>query len=152
MSDARQRETKTHGKEERHDKGQRERTTKIEGTAKAPTSAVHVDDAVHHVYLHGNDSFAVRLVVLHGKGVFVVRYPFVVRILPFSNFFIFVLFILLLMFISQLVLYFVDYLLVLLNTMCIYPCFFAIQTYSTSSSSPHILGFRSKPRFEELMC
>jgi hypothetical protein len=67
-SEARQRGTKTHGKEERHGKVRRERTTKIEAAAKAPTSAVHVDDAVNRVYLHGNDAFAVRLVVLHGKG------------------------------------------------------------------------------------
>jgi hypothetical protein len=54
------------------------------------------------------------------------------------------------MFISQLVLYFVDYLLVLLNTMCIYSAF-CNTTYSTSSSPPppHISGFRSKPRFGE---
>jgi hypothetical protein len=50
------------------------------------------------------------------------------------------------MFISQLVLYFVDYLLVLLNTMCIYPCFFAIQ-HTLHRHPPHIVGFRSKPRF-----
>jgi hypothetical protein len=60
------------------------------------------------------------------------------------------------MFISKLVLYFVDYLLMLLNTMCIYPCMlFAIQTYTTKSSSPtyiRVSEFRSKPRFEELMC
>jgi hypothetical protein len=40
------------------------------------------------------------------------------------------------MFISQLVLYFVDYILVLLNTMCIYPDF-CNTTYSTLSSLPH---------------
>jgi hypothetical protein len=56
----------------------------------------------------------------------------------FSFFFIFfisVLFFLLLMFISPLVLYFVDYILVLLNTMCIYPDF-CNTTYSTLSSPP----------------
>jgi hypothetical protein len=41
----------------------------------------------------------------------------------FFIFFISILFFLILMFIFQLVLYFVDYLLVLLKTMCIYPCF-----------------------------
>jgi hypothetical protein len=107
----------------RHGKGRRERTAKTEATTKAPTSVMHGDDAVNHVYLHGNDAFVVHLVVLHGKGAFAVRYPFAVRILPFSIFFISVLLFLLLMFISQLVLYFVDYLLVLLNTMCIYQCF-----------------------------
>jgi hypothetical protein len=63
--------------------------------------------------------YAVRHCDLHGKGACAVRQPFAVRDSSFFNFFIYVLFFLLLMFISQLVLYFVDYLLVLLNTICI---------------------------------
>jgi hypothetical protein len=79
----------------------------------------------------------------HGKDAFAVWQPFAVRKQAFSFFFISVLFFLLLMFISQLVLYFVDYLLVLLNTMCIYSAF-CNTTYSTSSSPPHIYqGFRA---------
>jgi hypothetical protein len=64
--------------------------------------------------------YAVRHCDLHGKGAFAVRQPFAVRDSSFFNFFIYVLFFLLLMFISQLVLYFVDYLLVLLNTMSLH--------------------------------
>jgi hypothetical protein len=88
----------THGKDSRHDKKQ------IRRTAKAHTSAVYGHYAVRH-----RDQ--------HGKGAFAVRQPFAVRDSSFFNFFIYVLFFLLLMFISQLVIYFVDYLLVL------YPCF-----------------------------
>jgi hypothetical protein len=50
-------------------------------------------------------------------------HPFAMRKIVFFNFFISILFFLILMFISQLVLYFVDYLLVVLKTLCIYPCF-----------------------------
>jgi hypothetical protein len=57
------------------------------------------------------------------------------------------------MFISQLVLYFVDYLLVLLNTMCIYPCFLQYNilyvvipppTYIRVSKQNHATGNFSK--------
>jgi hypothetical protein len=50
--------------------------------------------------------YAVRHRDQHGKGAFAVRQPFAVRDSSFFNFFIYVLFFLLLMFISQLVLYF----------------------------------------------
>jgi hypothetical protein len=40
---------------------------------------------VSRVYLHGNEAFVVRLVVLHGKGAFAVRQPFAMRISPFSK-------------------------------------------------------------------
>jgi hypothetical protein len=96
--DARQSLTITHGKERSR------RTAKTSATAKAHTSAVYVHYAMRHCDLHD-------------KGAFAVQQPFAMRDSSFFIFFIYVLFFLLLMFISQLVLYFVDYLLVL------YPCF-----------------------------
>jgi hypothetical protein len=123
--------TLAHGKEQTHGKEQSQRTAKKQCTANSNTA-------------HGKEK-------RHGKDVFAVRQPFAVRIFIF---FISVLFFLLLMFISQLVLYFVDYILVVLNTMCIYPDF-CNTTYSTLSSLPpthtYISGFRSKARFGEIV-
>jgi hypothetical protein len=99
-SSARQRGSRAHGKEKTHGKERSQRTAKNHRTAKAGPA-------------HGKENS-------HGKGAFAVRQPFAVCIQVFSFFFISVLFFLQLMFISQLVLYFVDYILVLLNTMCIY--------------------------------
>jgi hypothetical protein len=82
-------------------KGEASARQKKAATAKAHAFAVHGYYAVGHVILHGKGAFAVRKI-------------------PFSFFHFYFVF-LILMFISQLVLYFVDYLLVLLKTMCIYP-------------------------------
>jgi hypothetical protein len=60
-----------------------------------------------------------------------------------------VLFFLLLMFISQLVLYFVDYLLVLLNTICIYPAV-CNTTYCTSSSPSTYIRVLEQTTFREI--
>jgi hypothetical protein len=59
---------------------------------------------------------------LHDKGAFAMRATLCRAQNNFFIFFISILLFLILMFISQLVLYFVEYLLVLLKTMCIYPC------------------------------
>jgi hypothetical protein len=93
---ARQRRTLVHDKQQRHGKGRSKHTAKASATAKAHSSTVH-------------RNYAVRRRVLHGKGAFAVRQPFAVRILAFSKKIISVLFFLLLMFNSQLVLYFIDF-------------------------------------------
>jgi hypothetical protein len=121
-SSARQRGSRAHDKEKRHGKERSQHTAKNHRTVKDGPA-------------HGKENS-------HGKGGFAVRQTFAMCIQVFSFFFIFVLFFLLLMFISQLVLYFVDYILVLLNTMCIYPDF-CNTTYSTLSSPPY-QGFGAK--------
>jgi hypothetical protein len=92
-SSTRQRGSRAHGKEQRHDKERSQHTAKNHRTAKADASARQRTQPRQSCLCRAHTSFFI--------------------------FFISVLFFLLLMFISQLVLYFVDYLLVLLNTMCI---------------------------------
>jgi hypothetical protein len=103
MSSARQRGSRAHGKEKRHGKERSQRTAKKHYTAKA--GPVHGKKNSH-----GKKKTATAKVALPCGRPLPCAYKF------FNFFFISVLFFLLLMFISQLVLYFVDYILVLLNT------------------------------------
>jgi hypothetical protein len=113
--DARQRYHRAHGKDTTHGKGPSKRTAKNMRTAKVQISAVRC-------------YYAVSRTTTHGKGAFDVRYTFAVRLLAFSLFFHFY-FILLTTYLYFLISFI--YLLVLLNTMCIYPPF-----CNTISSSP----------------
>jgi hypothetical protein len=130
---ARQRWTKAHGKESRHGNGRDERTAKKQSTTTA--AGAHGKE-----YVHGKGAHLCRVPCCPARQRPLCRAASLCRAhITFFKKKNSVLFFLLLMFISQLVLYFVDYLLMLLNTMCIYPSMlFAIQTYTTTSTSPHI--------------
>jgi hypothetical protein len=98
-------------------------------------------------------SFALGYDVVHGKGAFAVRLLLCrAQYLFFHIFSISILFFLILIFILQLVLYFVDYLLVLLKTMCIYPCFLQYKHTLHRHPPPTYIRVSEQTRFEELMC
>jgi hypothetical protein len=119
--DARQRYHRAHGKDTTHGKGPSKRTAKNMGTTKVQISAVRCYYAVSRATTHGKGAFAVRL-------------------LDFSLFFhfCFILFTTYLYFLISFIC-----LLVLLNTMCIYPPF----CNTTSSSPPPQIyqGFGANP-------
>jgi hypothetical protein len=124
---SRQRPLRTHGKDAPHDKEGNERTTKRKATAKAPSIAVHPDYAVRPNVVHGKGAFAMRLFLCHAQ----------------YRFFISILFFLILYVYFQLVLNFVDNLLVLLKIMCIYPCFLQYK-HTLHRHPPNIYqGFRA---------